>query len=111
METSSRFAANAYQTLAKVKDALNEQKSQTLGKIVGGDDKEGAFGNMVTSAISGFASQAREADQQAASMAAGKTDLVDVVTAVAETQVAMETLVSVRDQVISAYEKILQMPI
>src|SRR5215213_6435449 len=110
MEANPRFASNAYQTLARVKEALDEKQSQTLGKVVG-SDKEGEFGNMVTSAISSFTSQAREADAQAASMATGKTDLVDVVTAVAETQIAMETLVSVRDQVISAYEKILQMPI
>ena len=37
--------------------------------------------------------------------------LVDVVTAVAETEVAVETLVSVRDRVISAYEDIMRMPI
>ena len=44
-------------------------------------------------------------------MAAGKANIVDVVTAVAETEVAIETLVSVRDKVISAYEEIMRMPI
>ena len=36
---------------------------------------------------------------------------VDVVTAVSETEVAVQTLVSVRDKVISAYEEIMRMPI
>ena len=44
-------------------------------------------------------------------MAAGKANIVDVVTAVAETEVAIDTLVSVRDKVISAYEEIMRMPI
>ncbi len=44
-------------------------------------------------------------------MAAGKANIVDVVTAVAETEVAIEALVAVRDQVIQAYEEIMKMPI
>ncbi len=45
------------------------------------------------------------------SMAAGKANVVDVVTAVAETEVAVGTLVAVRDRVIQAYEEIMRMPI
>ncbi len=44
-------------------------------------------------------------------MAAGKANIVDVVTAVAESEVAINTLVSVRDKVINAYEEIMKMPI
>jgi flagellar hook-basal body complex protein FliE len=44
-------------------------------------------------------------------MASGKTNVIDVVTAVAETEVAVETMVAVRDRVISAYEEIMRMPI
>ena len=44
-------------------------------------------------------------------MAAGKANIVDVVTAVAETEVAIDALVSVRDKVIPAYEEIMRMPI
>jgi len=40
-----------------------------------------------------------------------KAQLIDVVTAVAESEVAIDTLVSVRDKVISAYEEIMKMPI
>ena len=41
----------------------------------------------------------------------GKANMMDVVTAVAETDVAVSTLVSVRDKVIPAYEDIMKMPI
>ena len=53
--------------------------------------------------------EVRRADRRR--MAAGKANIVDVVTAVTETEVAIEALVSVRDKVIQAYEEIMRMPI
>ncbi len=41
----------------------------------------------------------------------GKANMVDVVTAVAESETAIQTMVAVRDKVIAAYEDILKMPI
>jgi len=46
-----------------------------------------------------------------ANLANGKANTLDLVTAVAETELAVETLVTVRDRVISAYQDILNMPI
>ena len=54
---------------------------------------------------------ASSADAQAAAAVQGKADMVDVVTAVAESETALETLVAVRDRVIAAYEEIMRMPI
>jgi flagellar hook-basal body complex protein FliE len=48
---------------------------------------------------------------QTKAAAQGKANIVDVVTAVSESEVAIDTLVSVRDKVISAYEEIMKMPI
>ena len=48
---------------------------------------------------------------QSQAVANGRANMVDVVTAVAETETTVQTLVSVRDKVISAYEDILKMPI
>ena len=45
------------------------------------------------------------------SVAGGKANVVDVVTAVAESETALQTLVAVRDRVISAYEEIMRMQI
>ena len=44
-------------------------------------------------------------------LATGKSNMVDVVTAVAETQVAVDAVVAVRDKVIAAYDEIMKMPI
>ena len=51
------------------------------------------------------------ADAKAMDLVNGKGDMVDVVTAISQTQLAMETMVTVRDRVISAYEEIMRMPI
>ena len=53
----------------------------------------------------------RKSDAQTVAMASGKANVMDVVTAVAETDVAVSTLVSVRDRVIQSYEDIMKMTI
>ena len=62
-------------------------------------------------AIGGVLDTGRKSDAQTVAMASGKANVMDVVTAVAETDVAVSTLVSVRDKVIAAYEDIMKMPI
>ena len=52
-----------------------------------------------------------KSDAQAQAVAMGKANMIDVVTAVAESETAVQALVSVRDKVIAAYEDILKMPI
>ena len=52
-----------------------------------------------------------QAEQTQAMVAGGKSNIVDVVTAVSESEVAVQALVSVRDKVIAAYEEIMRMPI
>jgi flagellar hook-basal body complex protein FliE len=95
-------AANAYAALARLVPAASPG---TAPAEVGG------FGALLQGAIDKFVAQGREADAKSTQLAAGKADLVDVVTAVAESEVAVQTLVSVRDKVIAAYEEIMHMPI
>ena len=74
-------AANAYASLAKL-------GNPGAGKA--GESGGPSFGAMVKEALG---------------------SVMDVVTAVAETDVAVSTLVSVRDRVIQSYEDIMKMPI
>ena len=98
-------AANAYATLAKLADP-------GAAAAPGGGDAVGpSFGAFLKDAMSSLVEAGRKSDAQSQAMVAGKANVVDVVTAVSETEVAMQTLVSVRDRVISAYEEILRMPI
>jgi flagellar hook-basal body complex protein FliE len=69
------------------------------------------FGHMVQQAVRDAAQTSQAAEQSAMQVAAGRGDIVDVVTAVAAAETQMETVIAVRDQVISAYQEILRMPI
>jgi len=50
-------------------------------------------------------------EQAAAQQAAGKGDMVSVVNAVNQAELTLDTVVAVRDKVITAYQSIMQMPI
>jgi flagellar hook-basal body complex protein FliE len=69
------------------------------------------FGALVQNAMSQAASATRVAETQGLAVAAGRGDVVDVVTAVAAAEAQLETVMAVRDQVISAYQEIMRMPI
>jgi flagellar hook-basal body complex protein FliE len=98
-------AANAYASLSRLTDPAG------LTKAAGEGSAGPSFGQLVKDAMSALQQSSRASDQQSTAMAAGKANLVDVVTAVSETEVAIDALVSVRDKVISAYEEIMKMPI
>ena len=100
---SPTVAANAYANLARILE------SGSSGK--GGDSTGPSFAALLKDAVGSVAEVGRKADAQTVSMAQGKANVMDVVTAVAETDVAVSTLVSVRDRVIQAYEDIMRMPI
>jgi flagellar hook-basal body complex protein FliE len=104
MSTPS-IAANVYASLARLTDSAGLTKS--AGEATAGP----SFGALVKEALSSLQRTTQASDAQAQAMAAGKANIVDVVTAVAETEVAINTLVSVRDKVINAYEEIMKMPI
>ena len=102
---TNAFAAGAYASV---------QNLTGIGARPGaGPGKSGAsdFGALVQGALEGEAEAGRKAEGQAIAAASGRTDIVDVVTAVAESEAALGTLVAVRDRVIAAYEDIMRMPI
>ncbi len=102
------FAAGAYASIQGIGAGNLLRKPQTAGGAAsGGPD----FASMIGKALEATADAGRRSDAQAASVAAGRADVVDVVTAVAESEAAIETLVAVRDRVIAAYEEIMRMPV
>jgi flagellar hook-basal body complex protein FliE len=104
MPTPTAAAANAYASLARLRDPA--------ASLVPNTDGSGAkFGDILKDVMSAVTQSAHKSDVQSQAAAAGKANMVDVVTAVAETETTIQTLVSVRDKVIAAYEDILKMPI
>ncbi len=106
MPTPAAAAANAYAALAR----MGEQTKTLAGDAV---PQEGGpnFGAMLKDAIDGVAAVGHKSDVQANAVAMGKANMIDVVTAVSESETAVQAMVSVRDKVIAAYEEILRMPI
>jgi flagellar hook-basal body complex protein FliE len=104
--TTPSAAAGAYASLARLADP-----SAALGRGVGEAAGGPSFGSLLKEAIGSVLETGRKSDAQAQALASGKSNIVDVVTAVSETEVAVEALVSVRDKVIAAYEEIMRMPI
>jgi flagellar hook-basal body complex protein FliE len=100
-------AANAYAALAR----LGEQTA-SLGRAAAVTPASAPnFSTVLKDVINAVSDAAQKSDVQAQAVATGRSNMVDVVTAVAETETAVQTLVSVRDKVIAAYEDILKMPI
>ena len=58
-----------------------------------------------------FVENLREGERAAADGLTGKADAHSVVEALAATELAVETAVTVRDKVIEAYQEILRMPV
>ena len=69
------------------------------------------FGQMVGHAMQDVVASSRKAETQMAAHTQGKADLVDVVTSISSAQASLETMMAVRDQVIQAYQSIMNMPI
>lgn len=101
-------ATTAYANVAKLlnnqgmKPAVNQ-----VADVGGGND----FARLLGQAVQGVVDSGKVSDAKAMDMVNGKGDMVDVVTAISETELAMNTMVAVRDRVISAYEEIMRMPI
>ena len=72
---------------------------------------DGGFADLVKNAMSDATQQSRAAETQMTQAIAGHGNLIDVVTALSSAEASLETVISVRDQVISAYKEIMAMPI
>lgn len=70
-----------------------------------------SFGDLVTENINSVIETGNVSDQKSLDLVSGDANVVDVVTAIAETELAVETMVTIRDRVIQAYEEIMRMPI
>ena len=109
-------AANAYAALARMgndtANIANGLGTGGLGVGLGAGQGSGPdFSAVLKNVIDNVSDAAHKSDLQAHAVANGKANMVDVVTAVAETETAVQTMVSVRDKVIAAYEDILKMQI
>jgi flagellar hook-basal body complex protein FliE len=100
---SPTIAANAYASAARILESGGGAKETGASGL--------SFADVLKEAVGSVVDSGRKSDAQTVAMASGKANVMDVVTAVAEADVALSTLVSVRDKVIQAYEDISKMAI
>jgi flagellar hook-basal body complex protein FliE len=99
-------AAGAYAAIAR----LTANPAQAVAAPA--DPKSaGSFTSMLKEAIGSVNELGQKSEAQTRAMVNGKSNMVDVVTAVSETEVAIDAVVAVRDKIIAAYEDIMKMPI
>jgi flagellar hook-basal body complex protein FliE len=107
MPIPAAAAANAYTAMSRIQ----EDAAKIIGGTASAPDSGPNFGAMLKDAMSAVADTAHKGDVQSTAVASGKSNMIDVVTAVAETETTFQTLISVRDKVIAAYEDVLKMQI
>jgi len=106
------MTANINNALLAYQNALNN-----IGTTTGAEETksevssaQGSFSQLVKAEISDLETTSKKGEALSMQAMAGKADLQEVVTAVSNAEVALETVVAVRDKMISAYKEIMQMP-
>jgi flagellar hook-basal body complex protein FliE len=93
------IAANAYANTSGV-----------AKKGVTGNDEGISFSDFLKNKVSQSAEAVREGERMSGRAVTGDADLTDVVEAVTAAELTLQTVVAVRDRMISAYQEILRMP-
>jgi flagellar hook-basal body complex protein FliE len=93
-----------------------EQVAQSAAKPATGMEPRPAagapsFADFLKEAGGEVVSTLKQGEAQSIKGLAGKAELADVVSAVSQAEVALQTVVAVRDKVIAAYQDIMRMPI
>ncbi len=70
-----------------------------------------SFGQLLAQTATNAVDAGRASETVSIQAASGRVDLQDVVEAVNAAEISLQTVVSVRDRVISAYQEIMRMPI
>lgn len=103
---SPLVAAKAY-AAAQSQGGLGDPASTGAAPAAGGQSFEQMLAGVMTDTVQ----QSKAAESAMVAGVQGKADLVDVVTSISSAEQSLETVMAVRDQVISAYQEIMRMPI
>ncbi len=99
-------AAAAYQSAARMGTSIAPTPASDTTTSGAGN-----FGDFLSSAIKDSISTMKQGEKMASLHLAGKADIVDVVNAVNQAELTLDTVVAVRDKVVAAYQSIMNMPI
>lgn len=109
MTIPTSAATSAYQATARLVDTIAQGGNQSPSGSVASAGE--SFQEFLKQTVDTISEAGRNTEAQTMAAVQGKADMIDVVTAIAETEVALQSMVSLRDKVISSYEEIMRMPI
>jgi flagellar hook-basal body complex protein FliE len=101
-------AASAYANIARLGADISRSVAPPAAAAPTGD---ASFTSVLKEAVGAVNQLGHKSDLETRALVNGKSNMVDVVTAVSETEVAIDAVVAVRDKVIAAYEEIMKMQI
>lgn len=105
-------AANAYANTLKNQGGGGAVGSVgSIGSLGGSDAGKGNFSDILSQTIDGTSGAIDKSAKVGMEAMNSNSDLVEVVTTVQNAEMVLETVVAVRDKVISAYNDIIKMPI
>ena len=88
------------------------QAQGTGGASAGAAAAGGAeFSQLLTNVMGDMTQQTRAAETNMTQAVQGQGSMIDVVTSISSAEASLQTVIAVRDQVISAYQEIMRMPI
>ena len=103
--------------IAKISDAAAAY-SNAAGKAAGqgmeardSASPGGSFGGMVRDLIADASAAGIKSEQVTADAMMGQADLTDVVMAVNNAELTLQTVIAIRDKVVEAYQEVIRMPI
>lgn len=105
MDLKAADAALAYsRALTQAQGAGGAGGTESTGK-------GGQFAEVLQKAVEGAIDASRASEQAVMAANVNQAELVDIITAVTNAELTLETVVAVRDRMIEAYQEIMRMPI
>ena len=105
--------------VANISDAVKAYRQMAAGAgqgLEGGDTQSiggvhTSFGSLLEGSIENAVKSVRGGEQAAWKAINGDADLTQVVTAISNAEVTLQTAVAVRDRVVSAYQEVMRMTV
>jgi flagellar hook-basal body complex protein FliE len=95
-------ATNAYSSaLSQLKKAPAVEDSAGMGA---------SFGDILKQSIGAVVDAQHKSEQVSAAALVGKADMTDVLQAITNAELALNTVLAVRDKVVQAYEQVMRTP-
>ncbi|MFP4312721.1 MAG: flagellar hook-basal body complex protein FliE [Alphaproteobacteria bacterium] len=96
------FAARAYTSTSAMPTSSIPVQNEVGGK---------SFQEFVTDSLEESMQTMKTGEQMQAAAVRGEADITEVVQAVSASEITLDTIVTLRDRMISAYQEIMRMPI